>query len=255
MLLNFAVLVPLRAARWRIALRNPPPFREALAATIEGLLANAAVGFGGGDLVRAARIKRADRQLAIDYACTWAERGAEALALTILVFGTALLTNLGTWAMVLSGLGATAYLATLTAGRFLLPRLSRWPRVQSIMAAVLQASTPRRVAAMVAVSLLAWAFELGMLVIFQGAFHLPLSLRTAALTLAGINAAIAIPALPGNFGTFEAGATIALVMSGAPRDVAVTYALTYHLTHVIPMAVVATAVYLVRSFRTARAQS
>jgi len=26
--------------------------------------------------------------------------------------------------------------------------------------------------------------------------------------------------LPGNFGTFEAGATMALVMCGAPRDVA-----------------------------------
>jgi uncharacterized membrane protein YbhN (UPF0104 family) len=75
------------------------------------------------------------------------------------------------------------------------------------------------------------------------------SFRTALLTLVGINAAIAIPTLPGNFGTFEAGATMALVMCGAPRDVAVSYALTYHLTHVIPVAVVATAVYLTRSSR------
>ena len=75
-----------------------------------------------------------------------------------------------------------------------------------------------------------------MLLLFQLAFHLPLDVRMALLTLVGINAAIVIPALPGNFGTFEAGATMALVMCGAPRDVAVAYALTYHLSHVLPVA-------------------
>jgi hypothetical protein len=42
---------------------------------------------------------------------------------------------------------------------------------------------------------------------------------------------------------------MALVLCGAPRDVAVSFALTYHLTHAIPVAVVATTVYLVRSSR------
>jgi len=113
-----------------------------------------------------------------------------------------------------------------------------------VLSAALQASTPRRVAAITALSLLGWATEAAMLVMFQGAFHLEPSFRTALLTLAGINAAIAIPTLPGNFGTFEAGATVALVMSGAPRDVAVSYALTYHLTHVIPVAAVATILFV-----------
>ena len=58
---------------------------------------------------------------------------------------------------------------------------------------------------MAALSLLGWASEIVMLVLFQGAFHLEPSFRTALLTLVGINAAIAIPAVPGNFGTFEAG--------------------------------------------------
>ena len=78
---------------------------------------------------------------------------------------------------------------------------------------------------MAALSLLGWASEIVMLVLFQSAFHLAPSFRTALLTLVGINAAIAIPTLPGNFGTFEAGAAMALVMCGAPRDVAVSYAL------------------------------
>jgi hypothetical protein len=248
-LLNFAVYLPVKALRWRVALNQPPSFRQVLAATLEGLLANAAIGFGIGDLVRSARLRRHQVQLAVDYACTWAERGAEVLALALLIFVTALVTKLGTLALVLSGLAVAAYVALLGAGRFLVPRLGRWPRVQRPLSAGLQASTPRRVAAMAALSLLGWGSEIVMLVLFQGAFHLELSFRTALLTVVGINAAIVIPTLPGNFGTFEAGATMALLMCGAPRDVAVLYALTYHLTHVIPVAVVATAVYLVRSRR------
>jgi uncharacterized membrane protein YbhN (UPF0104 family) len=260
-LLNFAVSLPLKAARWRVALPNPPPFREALAATIEGLLASAVIGLGSGDLVRAARLRGrgsgsgsgSGSQLAVDLACTWAERGAEWLALSILILVTALVANLGALALGVSGLGAAGYLTLLGTGRRLVPHLARWPRARRVLSSALQASTPRRVATIMALSLMGWAIEAGMLILFQGAFDLEPSVRTALLTLAGINAAIIIPAVPGNLGTFEAGATLALVMSGAPRDVAVSYALAYHLAHVIPVAVVATAVYLVRSARVATA--
>jgi len=245
--LNFAVFLPLKAARWRVALTAPPPFRQVLAATIEGLLANSALGFGSGDLVRAARLRQG--QLAVDYVSAWAERGAEALALALLVFGAALATDLGSAALALSGLGMAGYFAVLAAGRSIVPRLGRWPRVQRALSSGLEASTPRRVAVMVALSLLGWFAELVMLMLFQGAFGLEPSLRTAVVTLVGLNAAIVIPAVPGNFGTFEAGVTIALVMCGVPRDVAVSYALAYHLSHVVPVAVVATGVFLYRSRR------
>ena len=266
-LLNLSVSLPLKAARWRLALIDPPPFRQVLAATVEGLLANAAIGFGSGDLVRAARLRSSEplpqsksddqsserqllsSQLAIDYGCTWAERGAEALALAILVFVAALFTKLGGVALGISVAAMLGYGALLTTGRYLVPRLGRWPRVQRALSSGLQASTPRRVIAMAALSLLGWSSESVMLVLFQGAFHLEPSFRTALVTLVGINAAIAIPTLPGNFGTFEAGVTMALVMCGAPRDVAVSYALTFHLTHVIPVAILATGVYLYRSRR------
>ncbi|MEO5769607.1 MAG: lysylphosphatidylglycerol synthase transmembrane domain-containing protein [Polyangia bacterium] len=250
-LLNLVVFLPLKAARWRVALIDPPPYRQVLAATLEGLLANAAIGFGSGDVVRAARLRRwqaisPSGQLAIDYACTWAERGAEVLALALLVFVVSLMTGLGLLALGLSGVAVAAYLAVLAGGRLLVPRLDRWPRVQRALSSGLQASTPRRVTIMVALSLLGWCSEIGMLVLFQGAFSISPSVRTALLTLVGVNAAIVIPTLPGNFGAFEAGATMALVMAGVPRDVAVSYALAYHLSHVIPVTVLATAVYLLR---------
>jgi len=249
-LLNFSVCLPLKAARWRLALSRPPPFREALAATLEGLLAGAALGFGSGDLVRAARIRRPGRELALDYACTWAERGAETFALALLVFATALVTSLGTLALGLSGLAMVGYLAVLGTGRILAPRLVRWPRCQRLLSAVVQASTPGKVAAIAGLSLLGWASEGAMLVLFQRLFGLEPSAGTAALTLVGINAAIAIPLAPGNFGTFEAGATLALVSAGVPRELAISYAVIYHLTHVLPVAVVATGVYLARRWST-----
>jgi hypothetical protein len=142
------------------------------------------------------------------------------------------------------------YVAVLACGRALVPRLGDWPRIQRALSSALQASSPARVAAIVALSWLAWANEVVMLVLFQHGFHLELSLRTAVLTLVGINAAIAIPGAPGNFGTFEAGAALALCAAGAPRELALSYALTFHLTHVVPVAAVATVVYLVRSYRT-----
>lgn len=247
--LNFAVYLPIKAARWSVALTDPPPFRQVLAATIEGLLANAAIGFGSGDVVRSARLRAGARQLTVDYACTWAERGAELLALALVVFVAALTMKLGSVALAFSALTVVGYLGLLLVGVRLVPRLGRWPRLQRALSSGLAASTPKRVAAMAALSLAGWASELVMLVLFQMAFRLPPSFHTALLTLVGINAAIVIPTLPGNFGTFEAGAIMALVACGAARDVAVVYALTYHLTHVIPVALVATAVYLVRARR------
>jgi uncharacterized membrane protein YbhN (UPF0104 family) len=169
--------------------------------------------------------------------------------MAVLVFGAALVTDLGALALALSGTAIAGYVAVLAGGRRLVPRLGGWPRVQRALSAGLQASSPRRVAAMAGLSLLGWASEIVMLMLFQQAFHIEPNFRTALLTLVGINAAIAFPAVPGNFGTFEAGATAALVLCGVARDVAVLYAVTYHLSHVIPVAVIATAVFVYRSRR------
>ena len=120
-LLNLAVFLPLKAARWRVALIDPPPYRQVLAATIEGLLASIAIGFGSGDMVRSARLRRPGglpeaNQVAVDYASSLAERGAEVFALGILVFVAALVTDLGALALALSGLAVAGYLAVLAVG-------------------------------------------------------------------------------------------------------------------------------------------
>lgn len=247
--INFAVYLPLKAARWRVALTDPPRFRQVWAATIEGLFANAAIGLGSGEVVRAARL-RADRgRFAMDYGAALAERGAEVLALAILILMTTVMLPLGRLAPALASTAVLAYAGVLWAGGRLVSRVGRWPRVQAGLAAGLAASTPRRVAMMTFLSLVGWASETVMLVIFLGAFHLRADLGTALLTLVGINAAIVVPAVPGNFGTFEAGAAVAMMVRGVPRESAVAFAFAYHLIHVVPMAVVATSVFAMRNLR------
>ena len=235
----------LARSRCRIRRRSARRF----AATLEGLLAGAAIGFGSGDLVRAARLRRG-RELGADYASTWAERGAEVFALALLVFVTALVTRLGTLALVISGLAAVA-----------LRRAARLRASAGPPARRLAAQPARAVVGAAGVVAREGCRHRRAVVAGVGersgdAGPVPARLSSRAEPAnrgahpVGINAAIAIPAAPGNFGTFEAGAALALCAAGAPRDLALSYALTYHLTHVVPVAVVATVVYLVRSYRT-----
>ena len=55
--------------------------------------------------------------------------------------------------------------------------------------------------------------------------------------LMAVNLALVVPfAPPGNFGTIEVGATLALMESGVPKEHALAFALAYHFLQVIPLA-------------------
>jgi len=58
----------------------------------------------------------------------------------------------------------------------------------------------------------------------------------AVLLLQGLLAiGVAIPAAPGFFGVFEAVTIVALGFYGVPKDHAISYAITYHITTFIPI--------------------
>ena len=62
---------------------------------------------------------------------------------------------------------------------------------------------------------------------------------TAALFLQGlISIGVALPAAPGFFGLFELFGTAGLALYGVPRDLAVTWAITFHLLSFIPITVI-----------------
>ncbi len=84
---------------------------------------------------------------------------------------------------------------------------------------------------------------------------------TAALFLQGILAiGVAVPSSPGFFGVFELAATMGLSVYGVPKELAVSWALGYHLLSFIPITVIG-AMYFARlglsvqSVRGAQAQS
>ena len=69
---------------------------------------------------------------------------------------------------------------------------------------------------------------------------------TAALFLQGVlGIGVAIPSSPGFFGVFESFATVGLGVYGVPKDLAVSWAIGYHLLSFIPITVFG-AVYFAR---------
>jgi uncharacterized membrane protein YbhN (UPF0104 family) len=78
------------------------------------------------------------------------------------------------------------------------------------------------------------------------AFGLPSDAATATLVLIGINAAVALPGPPANFGTFEAGAIGALFLLGITGPTAVAFTVAYHLLHVVPTATLGTIIFFAR---------
>jgi uncharacterized membrane protein YbhN (UPF0104 family) len=71
------------------------------------------------------------------------------------------------------------------------------------------------------------------------------------LVLTAVTLAIAIPAPPGNIGTFEAGAVLALAAMGVPKERAVAFALAFHGVHLVSVWLSTLPAYLWRRVATA----
>jgi uncharacterized membrane protein YbhN (UPF0104 family) len=246
--INFGIYLPMKAWRWKVALAAPPRFGALYASLLEGLLVSTAVGFGSGDIVRSARL-RGTANFTADYGATMAERGAELVAVAILLLLGGTIAHLG-WPANLGALAClVVYAVGLAFGRQLLPRLGRWPKLAAGISAGLDASTPKRVIGMTLLSLAGWLSEVGILMIGLHAFGLPASAATALLVLLGINVAIVVPGPPANFGTFEAGVVAALGIAGVGVDRALLFGLGYHLIMTIPTALAGAAIFLARGRR------
>ena len=85
---------------------------------------------------------------------------------------------------------------------------------------------------------IAWAIEVVMVILGLRALGLPAGLMGACLVLLAVTLGTLIPGLPGNFGTFEASAVVALGVLGVEPAVALGWALLYHFLHTIPVTVV-----------------
>jgi uncharacterized membrane protein YbhN (UPF0104 family) len=98
---------------------------------------------------------------------------------------------------------------------------------------------PRTLALAFAVCLGAWLFDLGTLWASLHAVGLREGFGAAAFVLLAINAAVLVPTTPGNLGTLEASAVLALEALHVPRAPALAFALVYHGVQLLPLLVFA----------------
>ncbi len=97
---------------------------------------------------------------------------------------------------------------------------------------------PRALGISLSASLFSWALEINVVAVAMRAVGLNLPFTAAFLTLLAVNLALAFPfAPPGNIGTLEVGATLALVGFGVPKEQALAFGLVYHFLQVVPIGI------------------
>jgi len=94
---------------------------------------------------------------------------------------------------------------------------------------------PRALALSILASLGSWAFEVYVIAAAMKALRIDAPVSTAAVVLMAVNLALAIPGPPGNIGTLELGATLALVWFGVAKEKALALGVVYHLLQIVPI--------------------
>lgn len=109
-------------------------------------------------------------------------------------------------------------------------------RISRARQGLLAAGQPKALGLALIASLSAWLLELAVVELGMNAVGLKLPISSAILVLLAVNLAAAIPfAPPGNLGTLEAGAAVALISVGVDRDQALAFGLVYHSLQLVPV--------------------
>jgi uncharacterized protein (TIRG00374 family) len=104
---------------------------------------------------------------------------------------------------------------------------------------LLASRDPRALGWSFGASFVAWGLEIVVTALSLRAVGLHLSLVASILVLVSVNLALAFPvATPGNVGTLELGATLALLEFGVPKGHALAFAVCYHLLQVVPIGII-----------------
>lgn len=262
------ITFPIRTIRWRLILRDVDghrfPWLPLYHATTIGFMANNLLPARAGEVARA---YVASRQLPVRFSTSLAsivvERvfdglvmlGLMAVAIAApsfpahaLVGGRSLSTIAASAAVLF---GVLLVLALLIANRpapwlVLVERLAR--RVLPVRAAdrVVRTShgiveglvvlkSPGRFAGVLLWSLVLWIKNAAAFAICFRAFGIDLPLEAALLLQGIIGFGVAVPSTAGYIGVFEAATVLTLGLYGVDSSLALSYALTYHLTTFIPI--------------------
>jgi len=265
----FATLTfPVRAIRWRLILRDVDGQRFPLTplwhATTIGFMANNLLPARAGEVARA---YVASRQLPVRFTTSLASIAVERVFDGLVMLGLMAvaiaapsfpahalvrgrsLSTVATSATIL--FGALLVLALIVVHRpapwlALLTRIARKllparaaDRVihaaDGMIAGLAVLKSPARFAGVVFWSLILWLKNAAAFAICFRAFGLDVPLESALLLQGIIGFGVAVPSTPSYIGVFEAATLLTLQLYGVDSSLAVSYALTYHLTTFLPI--------------------
>lgn len=262
------VTFPVRTIRWRLILRDadgqPLPWRPLWHATTIGFMANNLLPARAGEVARA---YVASRQLPVRFSTALASLGVERIFDGLVMLGLMAIAIAAPSfpAQALVGGRSVSTIATSAAALFgallvlafvIVHRPEPWLRIferstrrllptriaervngaaEGIVAGLEVLKSPGRFAGVVFWSLLLWLKNAAAFAICFRAFGIDVPLEAALLLQAIIGFGVAVPSAPSGVGVFEAATLVTLQLYGVDSNLAVSYALTYHVTTFIPI--------------------
>lgn len=254
-----------RAARWRLLLRQPDGRPVAWGAvwhaTAMGFMANNTLPLRLGEVLRAYAASRLGGvPLSAAFSSIAVERALDLLTLVALL-GVALFraglpadtiimgSRLDTVALRAAVLCGLIFVAALFVVLFPRPaeKIARtlipFPRVADRVVKVVGGlrlgfavlRSPGRLALAVLGSLVVWLVNALSFYIAFAAFGIQVDFAGALLVQSLLAFGVAAPSSPGYFGIFELVVAASLALFGVPKDIGVAYGITYHITTFIPI--------------------
>jgi glycosyltransferase 2 family protein len=258
---------PLRVIRWRLLLRREDsgtyPALPLWHAVAVGFMANNILPLRAGELVRSYAASRlAGIRFTTVVSSIAVERIFDALTI-VLLLSLALLSpdlppaltvggvsvadvaRVGALVGVGALMAAALVLAAPLAAERLVRRIVPWAglaeRLVSLIEGIRQGlvvlRAPGRLLGVVAWSLVLWLVNALAFYVGFASFDIPVGYDGALLLQGLLALGITIPSTPGFFGPFEAVIVAVLALYGVPRDLALSYALAFHLTTFVPITV------------------
>jgi uncharacterized protein (TIRG00374 family) len=259
---------PVRAIRWRLILRDanggPLPWLPLWHATTIGFMANNLLPARAGEVARG---YVASRQLPVRFTTALATIGVERIFDALVMLGlmaVAIATPSfpaharvgGRSLPAVATSAAVLFCALLVLALVIVHRPAPWLRLferatgrllparfaerssraaEGIVAGLSVLKNPGRFFGVVIWSLVLWLINAAAFAICFRAFGLQVPLEAALLLQGIIGFGVAVPSTPGYAGVFEAATLLTLQLYGVDSSLAVSYALTYHLTTFLPI--------------------
>lgn len=256
---------PIRLIRWRLLLRDEGGQNYAAGplwhAVALGFMANNVLPLRAGELVRSYAASRlAGIRFTTVLSSIAVERIFDGLTIAALLslalltpdlpqsasIGGVSLVDVAQTGGILGGIAlllAVLVLAAPLSAERLVRRVLPWPRLADRIVALIEGirqglvvlRTPSRLLGVLFWSLVLWlgnalAFHVGF-----WSFDIPVSFAGALVLQGLLVLGISIPSTPGFFGPFEAVIVAVLALYGVPRDLAFSYAISYHITTFVPI--------------------